>query len=50
MTFEQCISEMALAGFSGCEVGNKFPHNPEVLKKALSLRGLEIASAWFSTF
>lgn len=52
VTFEQCISEMALAGFSGCgcEVGNKFPHNPEVLKKALSLRGLEIASAWFSTF
>ena len=22
-TFEQCISEMALAGFTGCEVGNK---------------------------
>ncbi|MGG1678182.1 myo-inosose-2 dehydratase [Neobacillus sp. NRS-1170] len=50
VTFEQCISEMALAGFSGSEVGNKYPRNPEVLKKALSLRGLEIASAWFSTF
>lgn len=23
--FEQCISEMALAGYVGCEVGNKFP-------------------------
>ncbi len=22
-TFEQCISEMALAGFTGCEVGNQ---------------------------
>lgn len=49
-TFEQCISEMALAGFTGSEVGNKYPRDTEVLKKALSLRGLEIASAWFSSF
>lgn len=49
-TFEQCVSEMALAGFTGSEVGNKYPRDTEVLKKALSLRGLEIASAWFSTF
>ncbi|WP_096185589.1 myo-inosose-2 dehydratase [Evansella halocellulosilytica] len=47
-TFEQCISEMALAGFTGTEVGNKYPRDTEELKKALSLRGLEIASAWFS--
>lgn len=49
-TFEQCASEMALAGFTGSEVGNKYPKNPEVLKKALSLRGIEICNAWFSTF
>ncbi len=49
-TFEQCISEMALAGFSGSEVGCKYPKNVNVLKKALTLRGLQIASAWFSTF
>lgn len=49
-TFEQCISEMALAGFVGCEVGNKYPKDPEVLKKALNLRNLSIASAWFSAF
>ena len=48
-TFEQCVSEMALAGFTGSEVGNKYPKNPEVLKKALSLRGIEICNAWFST-
>ena len=24
-TFEQCVSEMALAGFTGSEVGNKYP-------------------------
>ncbi len=49
-TFEQCVSEMALAGFTGSEVGNKYPRDTEVLKKALSLRGLQIASAWFSAF
>lgn len=49
-TFEQCISEMALAGFTGCEVGNKYPKDPVVLKEALDLRGMRIASKWFSSF
>ena len=49
-TFEQCISEMALAGFTGSEVGNKYPRDTKVLKKALELRNMEIASAWFSSF
>lgn len=49
-TFEQCVSEMALAGFTGSEVGNKYPRDTKVLKKALELRGISIASAWFSSF
>jgi len=49
-TFEQCVSEMALAGFTGSEVGNKYPRDVKVLKKALALRGISIASAWFSSF
>ncbi len=49
-TFEQCISEMALAGYSGSEIGNKYPTDEAVLKKALELRGLEICNCWFSTF
>jgi inosose dehydratase len=49
-TFEQCVSEMALAGFTGSEVGNKYPSDPEVLKKALNLRGVEICNQWFSSF
>ncbi len=49
-TFEQCISEMALAGFTGCEVGNKYPRDTAVLKKALELRGMQICNAWFSSF
>ena len=49
-TFEQCVSEMALAGFKGCEIGNKYPKDGVILKKALELRGLRICNAWFSTF
>lgn len=49
-TFEQCVSEMALAGFSGCEVGCKYPSDAAVLKKALELRGIRICNRWFSSF
>ena len=49
-TFQQCVSEMALAGFTGSEVGNKYPKDPAVLKSALELRGIQICNAWFSTF
>lgn len=49
-TFQQCVSEMALAGFTGSEVGNKYPKDPAVLNPMLELRGIEICNAWFSTF
>ncbi|QZY56046.1 myo-inosose-2 dehydratase [Crassaminicella profunda] len=49
-TFEQCVSEMALAGFTGSEVGNKYPSDTKELKKALDLRGVQICNAWFSCF
>ncbi|MCD8074857.1 MAG: myo-inosose-2 dehydratase [Lachnospiraceae bacterium] len=49
-TFEQCVSEMALAGFTGSEVGNKYPKEPSVLKAALELRGIRICNQWFSSF
>lgn len=48
-TFEQCISEMALAGFSGCEIGNKYPKDVSVLKHKLSVRGMQVCNAWFSS-
>ena len=49
ITFEQCISEMALAGYTGCEIGNKYPTNDRLLlKKKLKLRGLTICNGWFS--
>ncbi len=49
-TFEQCVSEMALAGYTGSEVGNKYPDDPNELKSALDLRGLTICNAWFSAY
>lgn len=49
-TFEQTISEIALAGFKASEVGAKYPTDPAVLKEAMDLRGLTICNSWFSTF
>jgi inosose dehydratase len=49
--FEQCVSEMALAGFEGCSVGHKYPVNdPAALKSALDLRGLSVSEPWVSTY
>jgi inosose dehydratase len=48
--FEQCVSEIALAGFQGCSVGHKFPTDPETLRAALELRGLRITEPWVSTY
>lgn len=49
-SFEQCISEMALAGYEGTEIGNKYPRDPEELKSYLEPRGLAVASAWISLY
>ncbi len=48
--FEQCIREMSEAGFSGSEVGNKYPRDPVELKGHLEPLNLDIASAWFSSY
>ncbi|MCY6371133.1 myo-inosose-2 dehydratase [Clostridium ganghwense] len=50
LTYQQCLSEMALAGFTGSEIGNKYPKNIDELKKALDLRNMCICNAWFSCF
>ncbi|MDR0885329.1 MAG: myo-inosose-2 dehydratase [Clostridiales Family XIII bacterium] len=49
-TFQQTISEMALAGFKGSEVGSHYPSDPDELWKALQLRDLVICNRWFSSF
>lgn len=50
ISFEQCIQDMHLAGYVGCEVGSQFPRNPLDLHAALHPLGLTIASACFSTY
>jgi inosose dehydratase len=50
ISFEQCVSEMALAGFDGCSVGHKFPKDPHALRAALALRDLRVSEPWASTF
>jgi len=49
-TWQQCLSEMALAGYEGCEIGGQYPKDVEVLRKALDLRKLHICNSWFSTW
>jgi len=48
--FEQCVSEMALAGYEGCSVGHKYPTDVEVLREALDIRGLRVSEPWTSLY
>jgi inosose dehydratase len=50
ITFEQTLSEIALAGYEGCSVGHKFPTSVRDLGNALELRDLSITEPWVSTF
>ncbi|MCG7586723.1 myo-inosose-2 dehydratase [Photobacterium sp. OFAV2-7] len=45
---ETCLSEMSEAGFTGTELGTKYPREPEVLIPLLEKHGLVLASGWFS--
>jgi inosose dehydratase len=45
---EVCLSEGKEAGYSGFELGNKFPRDPAVLGPILSSHGLNLVSGWFS--
>ncbi len=49
LTYQQCLSEMALAGFTGSEGGGKFPKELNVIKRALDLRGMTICNMWFTS-
>lgn len=45
---ETCLREGREAGFSGFELGNKFPHTPEMLSQALGEHDLALVSGWYS--
>lgn len=45
---EQCLSEGKQAGYSGFELGNKFPREAAALKQVLEPHQLSLVSGWFS--
>lgn len=44
-----CLSEAKLAGYSGVELGNKFPRRDEVLRPILARHKLRLISGWYSS-
>lgn len=49
-SFLQTISEIALSGYVGTEIGCKYPRNPEILNREFERRGLTAITAWISTY
>lgn len=47
---EQCLSEIALAGFEGCSIGHTFTRDTDKLTAAMRLRGLSVSEPWVSTY
>jgi inosose dehydratase len=46
---EQCLTEARAAGFTGMELGNKFPRQAAKLKPVLGAHGHALVSGWYST-
>ena len=46
---ETCLTEAKEAGFSGVELGHKFPRDPVVLSQVLARFGLALVSGWYSS-
>ena len=45
---ETILSEGSEIGYRGFELGNKFPRQPEALRKVLGQYGVELVSGWYS--
>lgn len=50
LTYEQMLSEAALAGFSGTEIGGKFPTDATVLKKPCLFVSCRLPASGFRHF
>ena len=44
---ETCLTEAREAGFTGIELGNKFPREPAALQAVLGRYGLSLVSGWY---
>lgn len=49
-SFLQTISEIALTGYVGTEIGCQYPRVPDILNKEFGRRGLSAITAWISTY
>ena len=49
-TLDTILKEMTESGYSGTEIGNKFPKDSSSIKQVLTSFNLELASAWHSTY
>ena len=49
-TFLQTISEIALLGFEGTEIGCLYPRDTNILNEELDRRGLKAITAWISLY
>jgi inosose dehydratase len=47
---ETCLDEMREAGYSGSELGHKYPKEAAALQTVLKRNGLKLVSGWHSTF
>ena len=48
ISLDTCLKEAKAAGFSGVELGRKFPRDPAVLGPILKPHGLNLVSGWYS--
>ncbi|MCK6548522.1 myo-inosose-2 dehydratase [Myxococcota bacterium] len=44
-----CLAEAREAGFSGVELGHKFPRDPDELGHVLAIHGLSLVSGWYGS-
>lgn len=49
-SFLQTISEIALTGYTGTEIGCQYPRDPAILNREFGRRGLSAITAWISTY
>lgn len=48
ISLDTCLAEAKAAGFSGVELGRKFPRAPKQLAPILKRHGLKLVSGWYS--
>ena len=46
---EQCLQEAGAAGFTGIELGGKFPRNPRIIKFLLEKYNLSLPGGWYGS-